>query len=563
MSASITGKEWKVGELFEGAFVFRIPPYQRPYAWETTQATELFDDLDHALGDVHPSKLDDAPPYFLGSIVVIKEEGKPGADVVDGQQRLTTLTILLVVLQDAIADPDMRSHLRDLVYEPENKLKRIPARYRLTLRERDEDFFRKHIQGDGGLAGLKDVNQASISDSQRNLVRNALALRERVHGIPEDRRVLLAQYLVMRCFLVVVATPTFDAAYRIFTVLNDRGLDLSHADVLKADVLGAIGRQDERDAYARKWEEVEENLGREAFRDLFSYLRTIFARKKIERSVLVEVRDYIQPSKKPKWFVDDVLMPYAEALDVVVNASYASTTDANRVNGTLKWLARIDNIDWIPVALTLVTRWQAAQAKLESALTALERLASVLMVGRADVNERLNRYASLLPLLEGTSDPGPFVQAAAPTSAELTRARAVADGELYLNKKVVGYVLVRVNAALAQWIAPGVDDNPTVEHVLPQTPEAGSQWLAWWPDTDRREGWTHRMGNLLLLTRRKNSQAQNFDLEEKKKKYFIAKGGITTFPLTTQVLQESTWTPAVVERRQQELMALLEKTWTG
>jgi hypothetical protein len=109
--------------------------------------------------------------------------------------------------------------------------------------------------------------------------------------------------------LVVVSTPTFESAYRIFSVLNDRGMDLSHADVLKADVLGAIAREDERDAYAAKWEEVEEDLGRDAFRDLISFVRTIFVRKKVERSVLAEVRDLIKPASRPKWFLDEVIFP--------------------------------------------------------------------------------------------------------------------------------------------------------------------------------------------------------------------------------------------------------------
>lgn len=563
MSVSITGKEWGIGELFEGKFVFRIPPYQRPYAWETEQARELFDDLDNALGSLQQNQMDDAPPYFLGSIVVIKEDARPDADVVDGQQRLTTLTILLAALHAEIADTEFCTQLRGLIYEPESKLKRTPARYRLSLRERDEEFFRKHIQNTGALDTLDTINEATLSDSQRNLVRNARVLRERVRGVTEDRRILLAQYLVARCFLVVVSTPTFDSAYRIFTVLNNRGLDLSHADVLKADVLGSIVREDEREAYADKWEQVEEDLGREAFRDLFSYLRTMFVRKKMERGVLTEVRDTIQPSKSPKWFVDDVLVPNARALDVIAGASYQSMGGAQRVNGTLKWLGRIDNIDWIPVALVVVTRWQASQAKLESALSALERLASVLMVGRADVNERLSRYSALFPILDKCGDDAqPFVQAATPTAVELAAARAVADGDLYLNKRVVAYVLVRLNAALAQWVDPGVDQNPSVEHVLPQTPAAGSEWLTWWPKDDERAAWTHRLGNLLLLTRRKNSDARNYDLDEKKKKYFAAKGGVTTFPLTTQVLQETTWTPAVVAKRQQDLMAVLEKTWT-
>ncbi|KYF51155.1 hypothetical protein BE08_44355 [Sorangium cellulosum] len=563
MSVSISGKESKVGDLFSREFVFRIPPYQRPYAWETEQAGELLSDLLDALGDISPAALDHAPPYFLGSIVIIKAEGKPESDVVDGQQRLTTLTILLSVLRAEIEDSEVRSQLRDLIYEPENRLRRIPARYRLTLRQRDEDFFRKHIQSDGALDTLPALNLNQLSDSQRNLARNAMLLRKRVQDLPPDRRILLAQYLVLHSFLVVVSTPTFESAYRIFSVLNNRGLDLSHADVLKADVLGAIPREAEREAYAQRWEQIEEDLGRDAFRDLISYVRTVLVRKKVEKSVLAEIRELVQSASNPKWFVDDVLEPYAEALNVIQHAAYPSDRDATTINGLLKWLGRIDNVDWIPAALVIVSRWQASPDKLEAALAALDRLASVLMVGRADINDRINRYAGVLAALEACGDDvEPARKAMTPTPAELEDACAVAEGDLYLNTRVRAYVLLRVDAALAESKAPHTDENPTVEHVLPQSPPANSEWLTWWPDAAVREEWTHRLGNLLLLTRRKNAQASNYDFDTKKTKYFCTKGGVSNFPLTTQVLQEKDWTPAIVKRRQEELVGVLKGTWS-
>lgn len=563
MSGSISGKEWGVGDLFGREFVFRIPTYQRPYAWEVQQAGELFDDLNAALGEVLPTKLEQSPPYFLGSIVVIKADGSPDSEVVDGQQRLTTLTILLSALRAEIEDPDLRSQLRYLIYEPENRLRRTPARYRLSLRTRDEEFFRARIQNDAGLDTIVSLNEGALSDSQRNLIRNARALRERVRALPQERRVLLAQYLVARSFLVVVSTPTFESAYRIFSVLNDRGMDLSHADVLKADVLGGLAREDEREAYAAKWEEIEEDLGRDAFRDLISYVRTIFVRKKVEKGVLAEVRENIKPASRPKWFLDEVIFPYADALDVIRSASYQSPGDATNINGLLRWLERIDNVDWVPPALVIVSTWQGAPDELERALSGLERLASLLMVGRADVNERINRYAALLAVFTASKDIEAACTAMAPTADELRRARELANGDLYLNTRVRAYVLLRLDAALAGSKVPNPQENPTVEHVLPQTPPAGSQWSIWWPDEEELASWMHRLGNLLLLSRRKNSQAQNFEFDVKKNKYFSTKGGVSSFPLTTQVLQETEWTPAVVERRQTALLGVLEATWTG
>ena len=92
MSNRITGKEYALKDIFSQQFDYHIPPYQRPYAWTEEECETLFDDLyDFFLTE----KTDN---YFLGSIVLKKEEDKPSADVIDGQQRLTTLTFQPLLL---------------------------------------------------------------------------------------------------------------------------------------------------------------------------------------------------------------------------------------------------------------------------------------------------------------------------------------------------------------------------------------------------------------------------------------------------------------------------------
>src|SRR5690349_5827264 len=94
MTKTIVAHEQTLAKIFSEDYVFRIPGYQRPYAWTTEQARELLDDL---LGfmQTESTAVEDMAPYFLGSIVLIKQETSPESDVVDGQQRLTTLTLLL------------------------------------------------------------------------------------------------------------------------------------------------------------------------------------------------------------------------------------------------------------------------------------------------------------------------------------------------------------------------------------------------------------------------------------------------------------------------------------
>ena len=107
----------------------------------------------------------------------------------------------------------------------------------------------------------------------------------------------------------------------------------------------------------------------------------------------------------------------------------------------------------------------------------------------------------------------------------------------------------------------GVTSQPSVisiEHVLPQSPKG--EWVEWFPDAEQRAQWTHKIANLVLLSRRKNSQASNYEFDKKKSEYF-QKNGTTTFALTTQVVSESEWTPKVLECRQRELVGALKKEW--
>jgi hypothetical protein len=121
-------------------------------------------------------------------------------------------------------------------------------------------------------------------------------------------------------------------------------------------------------------------------------------------------------------------------------------------------------------------------------------------------------------------------------------------------------LLLRLDSLLADHGATYEHKLLSIEHVLPQTPAIGSVWLSWFPDTLEREAWTHKLANLVLLSRQKNIQAQNYDFEKKKKEYF-QKGGVTTFAVTSQVLSRAEWTPAVLELRQSELIGKLRTEW--
>ena len=129
MSSALTAHEQAISRIFSNDYVFRIPDYQRPYAWTTEQARDLFDDLTSFMAAA-PGDVEDMPPYFLGSIVLIKSDTSPNADVVDGQQRLTTLTLLLSAIRASV-QTDGASDITQLLYEKGSQILGTRDRFRL------------------------------------------------------------------------------------------------------------------------------------------------------------------------------------------------------------------------------------------------------------------------------------------------------------------------------------------------------------------------------------------------------------------------------------------------
>ena len=95
MSTSFEAADKDLAHVFCEDYLFSVPGYQRPYSWKTEQAQALFDDILDFMHSAPSTNKNELPAYFLGSILLIKKTSDPKADIVDGQQRLTTLTILV------------------------------------------------------------------------------------------------------------------------------------------------------------------------------------------------------------------------------------------------------------------------------------------------------------------------------------------------------------------------------------------------------------------------------------------------------------------------------------
>lgn len=139
MGKKIEANEYDLSKIFSSEFEFHIPPYQRPYSWTKDEVSVLFDDL----YDFYTNEKDDN--YFLGSIVLIKNDNDPQADIIDGQQRLTSLSLLLSSIASRMVnskeEEELKKDLKEYLIEPGKKLEGLSSKPRLYFKEKKIMIF--------------------------------------------------------------------------------------------------------------------------------------------------------------------------------------------------------------------------------------------------------------------------------------------------------------------------------------------------------------------------------------------------------------------------------------
>lgn len=551
-----------LSKLFNDDYVFTMPVYQRPYSWTTDETGELLNDL---LGAMDAGGTQEPDPYFLGSIVLIARPDSSMHEVIDGQQRLTTLTMLFCVLRELVEDTKYRHSLDLRVQEAQDVLAGASERFRLSIRERDNDFFRENVQIPNRIEGFVSQESTNETDSKKLIFRNVRFLWNQLSEFSEARLQQLARFLTTRCYTVAVTAYDRDSAHRIFSVLNARGLDLTPTDILKSHVIGEI-RGNEQGDYTQTWEDIEDEHGRENFRELFGHIYVIKKGDRFHRELAKAFNDDVLVNCNGVDFINGTLVPYAQSFGVVRNADYESATNAEDVNRMLGYLIglRNDNDDWIPPAMVFHDHYKDNSATFLELLKKLDRLAYAMFAIGVRRDARITRYKPVIVAVDGEvaallGDESPIQL----SSEERVNALRALNGPIYRPRPVARFarpLLLRLDGALSEGDATYTRKTITVEHVLPQSPDPESEWVEKFPHEDRRMEWTHRLANLVLLPRGKNSRAQNYDFARKKSEYFF-RGRATNFTLTSQLMAESEWTPRVLERRQRALIDALKEEW--
>jgi uncharacterized protein with ParB-like and HNH nuclease domain len=267
---------------------YSIDYYQREYKWQTKQIQELIDDLSgRFLEEYQPGqerhKVAEYGHYFLGSIIISKKDG--GAYVVDGQQRLTSLTLLLIFLRNLQNELDTLVAVDELILS----IKFGQKSFNLNVEERApamEALYNGEI-----------IDLTEQPESVQNLVRRYQDIGQAFPDeLKEDALPYFIDWLLEKVFLVEITAFSDDDAYTIFETMNDRGLSLSPTDMLKGYLLANIPEGTKRNAANLKWKskigELNE-LGKDVESDFFkAWLRSQHSLKIRERKRGAKAEDF-------------------------------------------------------------------------------------------------------------------------------------------------------------------------------------------------------------------------------------------------------------------------------
>jgi len=512
-------------DVFSRRWCMEIPDYQRDYAWDADDSLQLIDDFREELA---LNKQNGAEPsYYLGTIVLALPDaertarnGLATAEIVDGQQRLATLTIFMACLRDLLPKGPRKDALDSLIVSPHLPAS-AQARFVLSLRSHDGDYLRKFVQK--AEATLAPARQELRARRNIGLVRESV--RKNLAQLSEAEREALADFIMKACRVAVVTTRSREQAWRIFGRVNQRGKRLRTTDILKAIILGALPVAS-RSHYGAIWEACKQELGSDfdgeqiGRRYLFNYIAEVGGRAgNILDSVIAQVQRL-----GAAHFMDTVFIPVARAFLAVTKRDFphGTETQRSRINLLLTQLGWQSDDDWMSVAILLIYRLSEDPDRLAAQLAVLDRYLYGQMLLKRNFHrlrfkkaDRLQRAKKTLVEAKGPIDLAPILRWA---PVELKMICIALDYGLASGpaKAILARLALAAGEATVQLCDEIVRSRKwEVEHFVPVSPRANHDWQAVLGAGKSVGQYAKKLGNLFIAPAWLNGLLGNANWTEK------------------------------------------------
>lgn len=589
---SIEGKAYQLKDILATEFdaYYQIPIYQRPYQWTEENCEKLLDDL---LSSYECYKESD---YFCGSLVLIaiSIDSKTNAttyDIVDGQQRLSTFILLAKVLATLYdKDKDLNKTSRDFLEKSlgdtdGEKRKRLIFD---TIGLNAEKDFQDALDFFDDLDASKGENSKSNAPSKgkNNYLKNAICLKNYLEKKEIANINDFIKWLYFKVVFIKTTCSNISMALRIFSVLNARGLPLHAIDIFKVELLKKLDKEKDQEEFVSRWNALrqkcldneskfpkrkenkrEKNAAEILFSWYLTYLHPVTGAKNMEERLADQFERLNETPSKYLKGIENFYNAYGEVLEMQDRHAHLLSylaSDFWRVILCTSILHHYSNQDIEALKELLVKfyyqNWVAEQKEPKkqtncNIINALKEKKSVEDIASI-VKEYLDDKNITQHFKENLRDD------------HLYEKHQKSSKNSWLKP-----ILILVEYFMSDEPKPKrIQTNDFhVEHILPQKPTLSSQWAKDFSE-EERELYTHSLANLTLLGATKNKEASNLDFKDKKKIYMGEEIKLnkkrpfrvmTCYKMTIDIAHHYTeWTPKSLEKREKELIKIIESVLT-
>jgi len=560
-----------IGRLMAEADAFRIPSYyQRDLSWSTAQAEDLWYDLTRALADREAAG-GKWSAELLGQVVLTTVASEKASsteyDVIDGQQRLVTLTILLCCLRDRLEDALLRDRIHSLVKSPNGG--------RVSPRAETVAFLWTLVQLPNATLLSPGTDGTELARDQRNIldIRQWFVDALSPDRISESQRVALAKLILDHCYVARLIVRDRRKAPDIFIRINTRGKTLLRTDRLKAHLVAKAAAAEQMTLAAR-WDAAKELVGddfdgeAENRKYLTSYLHDIYnGARNIEDSIrrLIDERG-------PENFLSTILEPMAQAYKAVLTKDYPDGAGhKGEIRAYLRYLSWLPRRHWIAPTLVWLVANRDTPLRVVDFLKAMDRYAyGLLILGETGAADE-KRFATVLKGLRGAATDGaPEKILVLPKDDVDSILKRVQFSIGNANLRVAKLVLLRIHVreerkarrkGVLNAAEEILEEDNTVEHVLPENPAPGSDW----PNLFGPEMAIHdkMIGNLFIVPEGFNKQLGNKSWKVKKPLFeaHTQKDGLLVPAAELLPYKWGKWNRKSLAKRQAALVATIDDIW--
>lgn len=562
MATTISVNKQSVSELLKTGRTkpFIIPEYQRPYAWTTDEAETLFEDIWEFATTI--GGLDQNGSYFLGSIVSFEnEDGEQ--EIIDGQQRITSLFLLLRAIYTKLTQGDDANTDAAL-----NFIRQIePAIWRTDNRTGKVDYnnilLTSKVVDNEGNEVLRNILKEGVAnpDSNDNYSKNYIHFQKLYNSHCEKSPLKIYDFiyaLLNQAILLPISADSQDTALTIFSTLNNRGLPLSDADIFKAKIYNNLNDND-KEAFISQWKTLEREAteAHESIQQLFYYYMFYLRAKENDvSSTTPGVRKYYLDNKSVRLFEPDLMEELKTVLNLwkVINTNQdipgEDWDNNNKIRKALDTLTSYPNEYWkYPVIIYYLSHRKRDDFD-EQFLLFLNKLIEELMT-RFLLFPTINAVKGDIMKLNARiiNDPRPEFDFREIDKSLLENMIRVP------HRNIVRMLLKSYAYNHQEQLLP---ENWQIEHILPQ------KWQsAFFPDQDPKSvnEMIEHIGNKTPFERKLNIIASNGYFKKKQQEYNKSKIEVTKI-LVTSINND--WTLGNIKQRDEmvssEIMRLLQ-TW--